>query len=103
MCHKILGANQQVSVRDVKKMRIDLAVLSNNTWRGYCGGHGRTANQITHSPVDKMEGVMMRKFMLMTMMMLVKKMKELKPPIVVHKRLKFALFGLLIVNTKPHQ
>ena len=96
MCHKILGANQQVSVRDVKKMRIDLAVLSNNTWRGYCGGHGRTANQITHSPPGQKGEVMMRKFMLMTMMMLVKKMKELKPPIVVHKRLKFALFGLFI-------
>ena len=82
---------------------MDLPVLSNNTWGGYCGGHGRTANQITHSPADKMEEVMMRKFMLVTMMMLVKKMKELKPPIVVHKRLKFALFGLFIVNTKPHQ
>ena len=32
-----------------------IAVLSNNTWEGYCGGHGRTANQITHSPADKME------------------------------------------------
>ena len=84
-------------------MRMVLAVLSNNTWEGYCGGHGRTANQITHSPPGQKGEVMMRKFMLMTMMMLVKKMKELKPPIVVHKRLKFALFGLLIVNTKPHQ
>lgn len=83
-------------------MRMVLAVLSNNTWEGYCGGHGRTANQITHSPRRNGE-VMMRKFMLVTMMMLVKKMKELKPPIVVHKRLKFALFGLFIVNTKPHQ
>ena len=58
---------------------MDLAVLSNNTWGGYCGGHGRTANQITHSPTDKNGEVMMRKFMLVTMMMLVKKMKELKP------------------------
>ena len=70
---------------------------------GYCGGHGRTANQITHSPTDKNGEVMMRKFMIVIRMMLVKKMKELKPPIVVHKRLKFALFGLFIVNTKPHQ
>ena len=83
-------------------MRMDLAVLSNNTWGGYCGGHGRTANQITHSPRQNGE-VMMRKFMLVTMMLLVKKVKELNPPIVVHKRLKFALFGLFIVNTKPHQ
>ena len=50
LCHKKIGANQLVSDRDVKKMRMVLAVLSNNTWGGYCGGHGRTANQITHSP-----------------------------------------------------
>ena len=29
--------------------------------------------------------------------------ERVEAPIVVHKRLKFALFGLFIVNTKPHQ
>ena len=34
--------------KDVGK-RGQTVLVCNNTWGGYCGGHGRTVNQITHS------------------------------------------------------
>ena len=82
---------------------MDLAVLSNNTWEGYCGGHGRTANQITHSPTDKNGGGDDKRVYVRDNNDVGEKDERVGPPIVVHKRLKFALFGLFIVNTKPHE
>ena len=39
LCHKKLSANQQVSDRDVKKMRMVLAVLSNNIFAIHYEGY----------------------------------------------------------------